>query len=112
MRSAGQVTERVLHRCAINCLMAVLALKLVTGYWYLSTSGDLVLAAFGSIHVLVTSVAVGGLLGVAVPWLLLLPKYSTAFTIATSIMIWSARATVRFRRVRCNHAMPCCLRSR
>ncbi len=70
MRSAGQVTERVLHLCAINCLMAVLALKLVTGYWYLSTSGDLVLAAFGSVHVLATSVAVGALLGVAVPMLL------------------------------------------
>lgn len=70
MRSAGQVTERVLHLCAINCLMAVLALKLVTGYWYLSTSGDLVLAAFGSVHVLLTSVAVGALLGVAMPALL------------------------------------------
>ncbi len=70
MRSTGQVTERVLHLCAINCLMAVLALKLVTGYWTLSTSGDLVLAAFGSVHVLATSVAVGALLGVAVPALL------------------------------------------
>jgi Kef-type K+ transport system membrane component KefB len=29
MRSAGQVTERALHLCAINCLMAVFALKLV-----------------------------------------------------------------------------------
>lgn len=70
MRSAGQVTERVLHLCAINCMMSVLALKLVVGYWYLSTSGDLVLAAFGSIHQVGTSVAVGSLLGVAVPWLL------------------------------------------
>lgn len=70
LRSAGQVTERVLHLCAINCLVAVLALKLVTGYWTLATSGDLVLAAFGSVHVLVTSVAVGALLGVAVPALL------------------------------------------
>jgi Kef-type K+ transport system membrane component KefB len=70
LRSAGQVTERVLHLCAINCLVAVLALKLVVGYWYLSTSGDLVMAAFGSVHVLVTSVAVGGLLGMAMPALL------------------------------------------
>jgi Kef-type K+ transport system membrane component KefB len=70
MRSAGQVTERVLHLCAINCLVAVLALKLVVGYWHLSTSGDLVLAAFGSVHVLVTSVAVGGVLGLAMPALL------------------------------------------
>jgi Kef-type K+ transport system membrane component KefB len=70
LRSAGQVTERVLHLCAINCIMSVLALKLVVGYWTLSTSGDLVLAAFGSVHVVATSIAVGALLGVAVPWLL------------------------------------------
>jgi Kef-type K+ transport system membrane component KefB len=70
LRSAGQVTERVLHLCAINCLLAVLVLQLVIGYWYLATSGDLVRAAFGSVHVLVTSVAVGGLLGLAVPVLL------------------------------------------
>lgn len=70
LRSAGQVTERVLHLCAINCLLSVLALKLVTGYWYLSTSGDFVQAAFGSVHVLATSVAAGALLGGAVPLLL------------------------------------------
>ncbi len=70
LRSAGQVTERVLHMCAINCMVSVVLLNLVVGYWYLSTSGDLVTAAFGSIHVVGTSVAVGGLLGVVVPWLL------------------------------------------
>ena len=70
LRGAGQVTERVMHLCAINCLVSVLALKLVVGYWYLNTSGDLAQAALGSIHVLATSVAVGALLGVAVPWLL------------------------------------------
>ncbi len=70
LRSAGQVTERVLHLCAINCMVSVLALKLVVGYWYLSTSGDLVLAAFSSIHQVGTSVAVGAVLGVAVPWML------------------------------------------
>ncbi|MFP8832772.1 cation:proton antiporter [Hydrogenophaga sp. XSHU_21] len=70
LRSTGQATERVLHLCAINCLMAVVALKLVVGYWTLSTSGDIVMAAFGSVHVVGTSIAVGGVLGVAVPWLL------------------------------------------
>lgn len=70
LRSTGQATERVLHLCAINCLFSVLALKLVVGYWTLSTSGDLVLAAFGSVHVVGTSIAVGALLGVVVPWLL------------------------------------------
>lgn len=70
MHAAGQVTERVMHLCAINCFLAVMALKLVVGYWHLSTSGDLVMAAFGSVHVLATSVAAGALLGVLVPWLL------------------------------------------
>ncbi len=70
LRSAGQVTERVMHLCAINCLMAVMALKLLVGYWHLSTSGDLVMAAYGSVHALGTSVFLGGLLGFAVPWLL------------------------------------------
>jgi Kef-type K+ transport system membrane component KefB len=70
LRSAGQVSERVLHLCAINCMLSVLALKLVVGYWHLNTSGDLILAAFGSIHVLFTSVGVGVLLGVVVPLLL------------------------------------------
>lgn len=90
LRSAGQVTERVLHLCAINCFMAVAALKLVIGYWYLSTSGDLVLAAFGSIHVLLTSVAVGGLLGVAVPWLLRLrstPERGVTVVFALSVLL-------------------------
>ena len=70
MRSTGQVTERVLHLCAINCMMAVLLLHLVAGYWHLSTSGDLAAAALGSIYVLVTSVVAGTVLGVAMPWLL------------------------------------------
>lgn len=70
LRGAGQVTERVLHLCAINCLLSVMALNLVVGYWHLATSGDLVRAAFGSVHVLATSVAVGALLGVAGAWLL------------------------------------------
>lgn len=70
LRSAGQVTERVLHLCAINCLLSVLALKLVVGYWHLSTSGDLVLATLGSVHVMLTSLGVGAVLGLLLPWLL------------------------------------------
>lgn len=76
LRSTGQATERVLHLCAINCLFSVLALKLVVGYWTLSTSGDLVLAAFGSVHVVGTSIAVGAVLGVFIPWLLRLRNTS------------------------------------
>ncbi|NIC41631.1 cation:proton antiporter [Aquabacterium sp. A08] len=70
LRGAGQVTERVMHLCAINCLLSVLAVKLVVGYWHLSTSGDWGAAALGSVYALVISVALGGALGVLVPWLL------------------------------------------
>ena len=70
LRSAGQVTERVMHLCAINCLISVLLLKLVVGYWHVSTSGDWLHALTGSVHVVATSVVAGGLLGGLVPWLL------------------------------------------
>ncbi len=70
LRGAGQVTERVMHLCAINCLVAVMLVKLVVGYWHLSTSGDLVAAALGSVYALVTSVGLGAALGVLLPWLL------------------------------------------
>jgi Kef-type K+ transport system membrane component KefB len=70
LRSAGQVTERVMHLTAINCLMSVFALKLVMGSRTLRVSGDWLQAAFGSIHVLGTSIAVGMLLGFLVPQLL------------------------------------------
>jgi len=70
LRSAGQVTERVMHLCAINCLVSVLVLKLVIAQWTFSTSGDVWLALVGSVHVVFTSVLAGGVLGVAVPWLL------------------------------------------
>ncbi|GAB4088687.1 cation:proton antiporter [Hydrogenophaga soli] len=70
LRSAGQVTERVMHLTAINCLLSVLALKLVMGSRTLRVSGDWMQAVFGSIHVLGTSLAVGMLLGFVVPKLL------------------------------------------
>lgn len=73
LRSAGQVTERVMHLCAINCLVSVLALKLLVGYWTLNTSGDWFAATLGSVYALLTSIAMGALVGVSVPWLLRRP---------------------------------------
>jgi len=70
LRGAGQVTERVMHLCAINCLMSVMLVKGVVGYWHISTTGDWGTAALGSVYALVISVALGGALGVLVPWLL------------------------------------------
>lgn len=69
-RGAGQVTERVMHLCAINCLVSVMLVKLVVGYWHLSTSGDWAAAAIGSIYALGISVVLGAAVGLAAPWLL------------------------------------------
>ena len=69
LRSAGQVTERVMHLCAINCLMAVIALKLVTGYWHIST-GNWTAAALGSVYTLGASLVVGAAFGMVTPLLL------------------------------------------
>lgn len=70
LRSAGQVTERLLHLCAVHCLLAVIALQLITGYWHLSHSGDWSAAAMSSVHALLTSVALGTSLALLTPWLL------------------------------------------
>lgn len=70
LRSAGQVTERIVHLTAINCLLSVLVLKVVVGARALDVSGNVGHAAFGSLHVLMTSVVVGAALGFAMPRLL------------------------------------------
>lgn len=120
LRGAGQVTERVMHLCAINCLLAVLLLKLVVGYWHLSTSGDLAAAALGSVYALLMSVALGGALGVLVPWLwrthpaasattvfalavLLLVTLSQALMLSPLLAALSFGVVARERRV---HLMP------
>jgi Kef-type K+ transport system membrane component KefB len=75
LRSAGQVTERLFHLCALNCLIAVLLLKLVVGYWHLETSGDLGKAAFNSIYVIGLSLIAGGVFGFIAP---LLNRFATS----------------------------------
>ena len=67
LRSAGQVTERLLHLCALNCLLAVLLFKCVVGYWHLETSGDLGKAVFNSVYVIALSMLVGAAFGVVAP---------------------------------------------
>lgn len=69
-RAAGQVTERIMHLCAINCLVAVLLVKLVVGLWHVRAVGDWQAAAIGSVYALAVSVALGAAIGVAIPWLL------------------------------------------
>lgn len=70
LRSSGQVTERTLHLSAFNCVLAVIAFKIVTGYWVLSSAGSVFAAFWDSLVVLLVSVCLGALFGVAVPALL------------------------------------------
>ena len=87
LRSAGQVTERLLHLCALNCLIAVLLLKMVVGYWHLETSGDLGKAAFDSIYVIALSLVAGAAFGVVAPLLNRLATSSQATTVTFAIAV-------------------------
>ena len=39
-RSSGQVTERVMHLTAVNCVLAVFVFKVIVGFWTFQTSGS------------------------------------------------------------------------
>lgn len=86
LRSAGQVTERMLHLCALNCLVAVLLFKFVVGYWHLETSGDLGRAAFDSIAVIALSLLAGAVAGFVAPLLNRLATSSEGTTVTFALL--------------------------
>ena len=69
-RSAGQVTERVLHMTAFNCVLSVFMFNAIIGFWVFHSSGDILGATVSSFIVLLVSAAVGALFGILVPALL------------------------------------------
>ena len=69
-RSSGQVTERVLHLTAVNCLLAVFTFKAIVGFWTFQTSGNVLQAISNSVVLLAVSVGLGAAFGVGVPALL------------------------------------------
>ena len=87
LRSAGQGTERLLHLCALNCLVAVLLLKLVVGYWHLETSGDLGKAAFNSIYVIGLSLVAGAVFGFIAPLLNRIATSSQSTTVTFAFLV-------------------------
>jgi Kef-type K+ transport system membrane component KefB len=87
LRSAGQVTERLLHLCALNCLVAVLLLKLVVGYWHLETSGDFGKAAFNSIYVIGLSLVAGAVFGFVAPLLNRIATSSNSTTVTFAFLV-------------------------
>ncbi len=87
-RSSGQVTERILHLTAINCVLAVFAFKVVLGFWTFDTSGNLWLAISNSVVVLAVSAGLGALFGVGVPAVLrLVGRLSQDATVAFAVAI-------------------------
>lgn len=70
LRCSGQVTERMLHLSAFNCVFAVLVFKAVAGYWVLTSAGGLFPALWNSLVVVGVSASIGAMFGVAVPTLL------------------------------------------
>ena len=89
LHSSGQVTERLMHLCALNCLVAALLLKMVIGYWHLETSGDIGKAAFDSIYVIGLSLVAGAVFGFVVPLLnrLATSSQSTTVTFAIAVLL-------------------------
>ncbi len=69
-RSSGQVTERILHLSALNCVLAVFAFKVIVGLVVFQTSGSIWQAAYSSLLVLAASIALGALFGAAMPAML------------------------------------------
>jgi Kef-type K+ transport system membrane component KefB len=87
LRSSGQVTERLLHLCALNCLIAVLLLKLVVGYWHLETSGDIGKAAFNSLYVIGLSLVAGAVFGFISPLLNRVVTSSQSTTVTFGFLV-------------------------
>ncbi len=87
-RSAGQVTERVLHLSVLNCVLAVLFFKIVVGLVVFRTSGSLLQAGYSSLIVLLVSVTLGALTGILMPALLRTLKPSqTDVTLAFALAV-------------------------
>ena len=69
-RSSGQVTERILHLSALNCVLAVFAFKVIIGIDVFRSSGSLWPAVWNSFVVLGVSAGLGAVMGMALPGLL------------------------------------------
>jgi len=87
-KSSGQVTERALHLCALNCVLAVFAFNATVGLWIFRTSEDIGDALWNSLVVLVVSAFSGAAFGVVVPALLrMLGKLTRDATVAFALAV-------------------------
>ncbi len=87
-KSSGQVTERALHLCALNCVLAVFAFNATVGLWIFRTSEDVGDALWNSLVVLAISAFSGAVFGVVVPALLrMLGKLAQDATVAFALAV-------------------------
>jgi len=96
--SSGQVTERVLHLVAINCVLAVFVFKVIVGFWVFQTSGSLPQAVSHSLIELFISAAIGALFGFVVPAVLrklgsLAQDGTVAFALGVLLLVALAHAS-------------------
>lgn len=68
--SSGQVTERVLHLSALNCVLAVFMFKMIVGVGVFQTSGSFMEAASSGLAVVLVSIGLGALFGFGMPALM------------------------------------------
>lgn len=95
--SSGQVTERVLHLVAINCVLALFVFKVVVGFWVFETSGSLTQAVSHSLIELFVSAAMGAVMGFIVPAVLrqlgaLAQDGTIAFALGVVLLVAGAAA--------------------
>jgi Kef-type K+ transport system membrane component KefB len=87
-RSSGQVTERALHLCALNCVLAVFAFNASVGLWIFRTSEDVGDALWNSLVVLGVSSFAGAVFGIVVPAVLrVLGKPAQDATVAFALAV-------------------------
>ena len=91
-RSSGQVTERLLHLSALNCVLTVFTFNIIIGFWMFHSSADLAGATLSSFSVLLASAATGALFGIALPALLrglgnLAQDATVAFALAVILLV-------------------------
>lgn len=122
-RSSGQVTERALHLCALNCVLAVFAFNATVGLWIFRTSADIGDALWNSLVLLGVSSFTGAVFGIVVPGVLhMLGKpiqdATVAFALAVILLVAIVHAlglspvvaalafglSARHRRVAFSHA--------
>ncbi|WP_296944128.1 cation:proton antiporter [uncultured Massilia sp.] len=87
-RSSGQVTERAMHLCALNCVLAVFAFNATVGLWIFRTFEDVGEALWNSLVVLGVSAFTGVVFGLVVPAVLrLLGKLAQDATVAFALAV-------------------------